>query len=60
MLVGLTYVLLISPCLLPDRESPMDELLSHPREVCRVVSRQRANIKLTTLADFLSCSTPSQ
>ena len=36
VLVGLTYVLLISPCLLPDRESPMDELLSHPREVCRV------------------------
>lgn len=32
VLVGLTYMLLISPFLLPDRESPMDELLSHPRE----------------------------
>jgi hypothetical protein len=38
VLVGLAYMLLISPFLLPDRESPMDELLSHPREVCRVVS----------------------
>lgn len=60
VLVGLTYVLLISPFLLPDRESPMDELLSHPREVCRIVSRQRENIKLITLADFLLCSTQSQ